>query len=65
MKKTKIKAVEMIRQIRHQQYEQLKEQSREEIMSFFRREAEKANAEAKKLLQQAHFTKFREISPSP
>ncbi len=52
MKRAEIKAVKMVRQIRDRHYEQLKDQSREEIMLFFRREAEAANAEAEQLLRQ-------------
>ena len=51
-----IKAVELVRQIRDQHYELLKDQSREEIKAFFHREAAAANAEAEQLLQQEHPT---------
>ena len=52
MKKAEIKAVEMVRQIRDRHYQQLKDQSWEETMLFFRREAKAANAEAEQLLRQ-------------
>jgi hypothetical protein len=45
-----VQAVELVRQIRTQQYEILKDKSREEIKAFFRREAAAANAEAEQLL---------------
>lgn len=41
-----IKAVDMVRQIRDQHYEQLKGKSPEEVLEFYRREAAAANAEA-------------------
>lgn len=46
MEKTEIKAVDMVRQIRDQHYEQLKGKSPEEVLEFYRREAAAANAEA-------------------
>lgn len=49
MSQTSIKAVELIRQIRNQHYELLKNRSREEIKEFFHREAIAANAEAERL----------------
>jgi hypothetical protein len=52
MTQTNIKAVELIRQIRNQHYELLKDQSREEIKAFFHREAAAANTEAEQLLEQ-------------
>jgi hypothetical protein len=54
MTQTTIKAVELVRQIRDQHYEVLKDKSREEIKAFFHREAAAANAEAEHLLQQEH-----------
>jgi hypothetical protein len=54
MTQTTIKAVELVRQIRDQHYEILKDKSREEIKAFFHREAAAANAEAEQLLQQGH-----------
>jgi hypothetical protein len=46
MTQTTIQAVELVRQIRDQHYEILKDKSREEIKAFFHREAAVANAEA-------------------
>ncbi len=54
MTQTNIKAVELIRQIRNQHYELLKDRSREEIKAFFHREAAAANAEVERLLEQVH-----------
>jgi hypothetical protein len=56
MTQTKIKAVEMVRQIRDQHYALLKDKSREDIKRFFHREAAAANAEAEQLLQQERST---------
>jgi hypothetical protein len=56
MTQTTINAVELVRQIRDQHYEILKDKSREEIKAFFHREAAAANAEAEQLLQQEHPT---------
>ena len=56
MTQTTIKAVELVRQIRDQHYEILKDKSREEIKAFFHREAAAANAEAEQLLQKEHPT---------
>ena len=52
MTQTNIKAVELVRQIRNQHYELLKDKSREEIKAFFHGEAAAANVEAKQLLEQ-------------
>ena len=52
MTQTKIKAVELVRQIRDQHYTLLRDKSREDIKRFFHREAAAANAEAEQLLQQ-------------
>ena len=52
MTQTKIKAVELVRQIRDQYYTLLKDKSREDVKHFFHREAAAANAEAAQLLQQ-------------
>ena len=46
MEKTEIKAVDMVRQIRDRQYEQLKGKSPEEVLQFYRREAAAAKEEA-------------------
>lgn len=46
MEKTEIKAVDMVRQIRDRQYEQLKGKSPEEVLQFYRREATAAKEEA-------------------
>jgi hypothetical protein len=46
-----VQAVDLVRQIRNQQYEILKDKSREEIKAFFHREAAAANAEAEQLLE--------------
>ncbi len=51
MTQTKIKAVELVRQVRDQHYALLKDKSREDIKRFFHREAAVANAEAEQLLQ--------------
>ena len=51
MTQTKIKAVELVRQVRDQHYALLKDKSREDIKRFFHREAAAANAEAERLLQ--------------
>ena len=56
MTQTKIKAVEMVRQIRDQHYALLKDKSREDIKRFFHREAAAANAEAERLLQKERST---------
>ncbi len=56
MTQTTIKAVELVRQIRDQHYELLKDKSCEEIKAFFHREAAAANAEAERLLQKEHPT---------
>jgi hypothetical protein len=52
MKQTNIKAIELVRQIRNQHYELLKDRSREESKAFFHREAAAANAEAERLSEQ-------------
>jgi len=49
MEKLEIKAVEMVRQIRDEQYERLKDKSSEELLQFYRQEAAAANAEAVRL----------------
>lgn len=46
MGKIEIKAVEMVRKIRDQQYEQLKGKSPEEVLQFYRQEAAAAKEEA-------------------
>jgi hypothetical protein len=63
MTQTTIKAVELVRQIRDQHYEILKDKSREEIKAFFQREAAAANAEAEQLLQQEHPTIANRAEP--
>lgn len=42
----------MVREIRDRQYELLKDKSQEEILQFYRQEAQAANAEAERLLEQ-------------
>ena len=56
MTQTKIKAVELVRQIRDQYYTLLRDKSREDIKRFFHQEAAAANAEAEQLLQQERST---------
>ena len=56
MTQTNIKAVELVRQIRNQHYEFLKDRSREEIKEFFHREGAAANAEAERLVEQERRT---------
>ena len=56
MTQTKIKAIELVRQIRDRHYGLLKDKSREDIKRFFHREAAAANAEAERLLQQERST---------
>jgi hypothetical protein len=46
MAETEINALEMVRRIRDEHYEKTKNMSREELLQFYRREAEAANAEA-------------------
>jgi hypothetical protein len=46
-----VQAVELVRQIRNQHDEILKDKSREEIKAFFHREAAAANAEAEQLFE--------------
>ena len=54
MGQTKIKAVELVRQIRDQHWEQLHHKSREELKEFFHREAAVAQEEAERLLRHKH-----------
>jgi hypothetical protein len=51
MKKTEIKAIEMIRRIREAQYEQLKDKTTQERIAFYREKARRMNARAKTILQ--------------
>ena len=51
MTQMKIKAVELVRQIRDQHYTLLKDKSQKDIKRFFHREAAASNAEAAQLLQ--------------
>ena len=50
MAETEIKVLEMIRRIRDEHYERTKDMSPEELLQFYRREADAANAEARSLL---------------
>lgn len=52
MARTEIKAVELVRQIRDELHEKLRDKPREEIKQFFRDEAMAANTEAQQLLEQ-------------
>jgi hypothetical protein len=56
MEQIKIKAVDLVRQIRDQHYTHLQNKSREEIKEFFRREAAAAQDEAERLLGHKHST---------
>ena len=51
MEKIEIKTLDMVRQIRDQQYEQLKGKSPEEVLEFYRQKAAAANAEAAERLE--------------
>lgn len=53
MKSTPIKAVEMVRQIRDEHDELLKNKSIEEIKAFYHQKAEIVNDRARRLLQQS------------
>lgn len=46
MAETEIKTLEMVRRIRDELYEKTKNMSEEELLRFYRGEAEAANAEA-------------------
>jgi hypothetical protein len=50
MTHTEIKALEMVCRIRDEHYEKTKTMSAEELLQFYRREAEAVNAEALSLL---------------
>jgi hypothetical protein len=65
MTPTNVQAIELIRQIRDQHYEILKDKSREEIKAFFHREAVAANAEAEQLLEQERPTTTSRAEPGP
>ena len=54
MEKIEIKTLDMVRQIRDQQYEELKGKSPEEVLQFYRQKAAAANAEAAKRLEKKH-----------
>lgn len=51
MEKKKIKAVELVRQIRDEHFELLKNKSNEEIKDFFHREAASVHRETRKRLK--------------
>ena len=53
MDKKEIKAVEMVREIRDRFYEQTKDMSREELMAFVAREAERMDKEAAAIRKRA------------
>ena len=63
MTPTNVQAVELVRQIRNQHYEILKDKSREEIKAFFHREAAAAKAEAEQLLEQERATTTSRAEP--
>jgi hypothetical protein len=46
MVETEIKTLELVRRIRDEHYEKTKNMSEEEILQFYRREADAANVEA-------------------
>jgi hypothetical protein len=50
MAETEIKTLELVRSIRDEHYEKTKNMSQEELLQFYRREADAANAEAFSLL---------------
>ncbi|HKH47455.1 MAG TPA: hypothetical protein VKM72_22590 [Thermoanaerobaculia bacterium] len=50
MAETEIKALELVRRIRDEHYERTKDMSMEELLQFYRREADAANAEAQSRL---------------
>jgi hypothetical protein len=50
MEETEIKILELVRRIRDDHYERTKHMSTEELLEFYRREADAANAEALSLL---------------
>lgn len=50
MAETEIKVLELVRRIRDDHYEKTKDMSMEELLQFYRREADEANAEARSLL---------------
>ena len=54
MGQSEMKAVELVRQIRDRHWEQLHDESREELKAFFHREATAAQEEAKRLLRHKH-----------
>ena len=50
MAETEIKTLEMVRRIRDEHYQRTKNMSTDELLEFYRREADAANEEAKSLL---------------
>jgi hypothetical protein len=50
MKKTEVKAIEMIRRIREAHYEQLQGKTHEEQMAFYRAKAQQMNTRVKAML---------------
>lgn len=48
MRKNEIKAVELVRRIRDEHYEQLKDKSPEEQLDFYRKQAEELHKELKR-----------------
>lgn len=48
MKKNEVKAVELVRRIRDEHYEQLKDKSPEEQLEFYRKQAEELHKELKR-----------------
>jgi hypothetical protein len=54
METTKIKAIELVRRIRDNHYEQLKDKTREERLAFYRAKAEALHEKAHLLLQEQH-----------
>ena len=49
MAETEINVLELVRRIRDEHYERTKNMSTEELLQFYRREADAANAEARGL----------------
>jgi hypothetical protein len=50
MAETEIKTLELVRRIRDEHYQRTKNMSMDELLEFYRREADAANEEAQRLL---------------
>lgn len=59
MEETEIKVLELVRRIRDDHYERTKYMPPEELLEFYRREANAANAEARSLLAKRATTNSR------